>query len=101
MNGAVEKSIQHQKFQLKLSVQNPNPIKVVVASPVMEGTVEAPPMTAYSQQGPVTCTMKGGRPAPGVSMEVEGLEETSISNDSQIQTPNDKGVYETVQVTKK
>ena len=55
-------------------------------------------MSAYNEQGKVTCTMKGGRPAPGVSMEVEGLEETSISNDSQVQTPDDKGVYETVQV---
>ena len=81
-----------------LSVQTPNPIKVIVASPVEGGTVEAPTMSAYSQQGPVTCTMKGGRPAPGVSMEVEGMEKTSISNDSQIQTPDDKGVYETVQV---
>ena len=55
-------------------------------------------MSAYTDQGKVTCTMRGGRPAPGVSMEVEGLEETSISNDSQVQTPDDNGVYETVQV---
>ena len=60
--------------------------------------MEAPPMSAYNEQGKVTCTMRGGRPAPGVSMEVEGLEETSISNDSQGQTPDDQGVYETVQV---
>ena len=79
-------------------MQNPNPIKVIVASPVEGGTIEAPSMKAYSEKGKVTCTMQGGRPAPGVSMEVEGLQETSISNDSQVQTPDEKGVYETIQV---
>ena len=70
---------------------------MIVASPVQGGTVEAPPMAAGSK-GLVTCTMRGGRPAPGVSMEVQGLQESSISNDSQIQTPDDKGVYETIEV---
>ena len=53
---------------------------------------------AARSKGPVTCTMRGGRPAPGVSMKVQGLQETSISNDSQIQTSDDKGVYETIEV---
>ena len=56
------------------------------------------PAVAAGAKGAVTCTMRGGRPAPGVSMEVQGLQETSISNDSQIQTSDDKGVYETIEV---
>jgi hypothetical protein len=73
--------------------RNPREISVIVASPVVDGIIVAPPVQA-GKPGTVTCTMNGGRPAPFMSMEMEGLHPV---NDSQIQTPDDNGIYTSVQ----
>jgi len=52
------------------------------------------------EEGKVTCTIKGGRPAPYVSFTVDGINEESIVSgaSSDLQTINEDGVYESISV---
>ncbi len=73
-------------------------VRVVVASPVEGATIEAPPHISVGKVGPVQCKIEGGRPAPFISMEVKGLSKAEIVNSTQTQTPDKKGIYQTLQV---
>ena len=48
--------------------------------------------------GEVKCKIHGGRPAPLISFGVKGMSKAQIINDSQVQTPDNDGIYDTVEV---
>jgi len=74
-------------------------IAVVVAEDVKSVEIKAEDLT-LGEEGKVTCTIQGGRPAPYVSFTVDGLAEESLISGATTtsQTANEDGVYESVLV---
>lgn len=83
---------------------NPHFVEITFAQPVESlevsiGEGGSGGILEAHKNGTISCLVKGGRPAPGVNLEVEGLEQSKIVEGKQTQEPNDDGIYETEQAS--
>ena len=78
-------------------------VEVIVALPIESakislggdgsgGSLEA------NENGTVSCSVAGGRPAPEVTLDIEGLGGDKIVDEKLVATPDEEGVYQTEKV---
>ncbi len=83
-------------------------IEVTVASPIkgidlfVNGSFALDKRSVVlGEKGNVTCKAHGGRPAPSISLTIDGFDfKSKLVDDVQVQIPGADGVYETKQVNK-
>jgi len=71
-------------------------ISVTIAAAVEEVIIEAPEELVAGMDGNIICTVKGGRPAPILNFDF-GESSPEMVNDTITQTPDDDGIFTSVQ----